>query len=345
VLVALDKFKGSVSAGRAAEALVRGMGPGLEYDLCPMADGGEGTVEAMGRPLKASYAVCGELAVLEMSAASGLAKVLDLPLRPDLGCTYGTGLMLKHAIQQPDVKEVLMGIGGSATNDGGAGMAMALGIQFLAEEGRVLMSLPRQLSHLAQLVWPAMSLPRIRVACDVDNPLLGERGATRVYGPQKGVHDERWFEWRLEKLAWLAEEYVGQRYRDTPGAGAAGGLGWGLMTFCGASLESGFELVAEAVNLEARVKQADIVITGEGRIDEQTLQGKGPGGVAALARRHGKRIVGVAGSIVDSEEVRAAFDELISIKPESLSVEESQRRGEELLEAAGKVLAQRWGVA
>ncbi|MFM2382892.1 MAG: hypothetical protein RL515_879, partial [Verrucomicrobiota bacterium] len=172
------------------------------------------------------------------------------------------------------------------------------------------------------------------VACDVDNPLLGPRGATRVYGPQKGVRDFAWFEQRLEHLADLARRDLGIDPRDVPGAGAAGGLGFGLMAFLDGRLVSGFDMVATQVGLEARVAAADLVITGEGRLDEQSLQGKGPVGVARLARRAGKKIVGVAGSVDDSAGLRAQFDLLIGIKPATMALDEAMRRTGELLESA-----------
>ena len=172
------------------------------------------------------------------------------------------------------------------------------------------------------------------VACDVDNPLLGPRGATRVYGPQKGVRDFTWFEQRLAHLADLARRDLGVDPREIPGAGAAGGLGFGLMAFLGGRLVSGFDMVATQVGLEARVASADLVVTGEGRLDEQSLQGKGPVGVARLARRLGKKIVGVAGSVDDSAGLRAQFDLLIGIKPAAMPLDEAMRRTGELIESA-----------
>ncbi|MEN9814897.1 MAG: hypothetical protein RLZZ412_879, partial [Verrucomicrobiota bacterium] len=173
----------------------------------------------------------------------------------------------------------------------------------------------------------------VLVACDVDNPLLGPRGATRVYGPQKGVRDFPWFEARLSHLADLAAAATGRDARETPGAGAAGGLGFGLMAFAGGRLTPGFELVAAQVGLAARVARADLVITGEGRLDEQSLQGKGPVGVARLARTQGKPVVGVAGAVADSAELRAQFDLLLAIKPAEMPLAEAMRRTAELLGA------------
>jgi glycerate 2-kinase len=174
----------------------------------------------------------------------------------------------------------------------------------------------------------------VAVACDVTNPLLGEHGATRVYGPQKGVKDFAFFEARLEKLADLVKRDLGCDHRNLPGAGAAGGLGFGLLSFCGAELHCGFDLVAEITGLEENIKSADIVITGEGKLDGQTLHGKGPMGVARMARAAGKRVIGIGGIIDDHQELRDAFDALWAVKPEHLSVKEAIAHASELLEEA-----------
>ena len=230
--------------------------------------------------------------------------------------------------------KLLMGIGGSATNDGGLGVAIALGYRFKGRDGLFQPSLETLLEAVEILPPEKPWTAEVVVACDVDNPLLGPKGATRIYGPQKGVRDFGWFEARLEKLADLAEALAGRRLRDVPGAGAAGGLGFGLMAFANARLESGFELVASCTGLAERVRRADLVITGEGRLDEQTLNGKGPAGVARMARAAGRRVVAVAGSAQDSTAVRAAFDLTVSVKPPDMPLEEAMRRTEELVESA-----------
>ncbi|MEN3941812.1 glycerate kinase [Prosthecobacter sp. SYSU 5D2] len=382
ILIASDKYKGSLTATQVAQTIagvLKEALPEVECDMCPIADGGEGTVEAMvtalsgewqtvmtqdaqGRSLEAAYGWCGQQAVMEMSAASGLALVNDLPLIPATASTYGTGVMLKQAMAQ-GAQRIVIGIGGSATNDGGLGMAAALGYRFLDAEGKEVPAEMGQVMRMVRVergksaqssvlsaqkeeVSPSeknedcdlstehsISCP-VLVACDVDNPLLGEKGATRVYGPQKGVTDAAWFEERLEHLADLVARDLGADPRDVPGAGAAGGLGWGLMAFCGARLTNGFDLIAEQIGLEARVARADLVITGEGRLDAQTLHGKGPVGIAQMARRLGKKVAAFAGAIDESPALKAHFDFTRAIKPAELPLAEAIARAEELLAVA-----------
>ena len=355
ILIANDKFKGSLPAEKAGFHIKNGLKtafPQADFDLCPIADGGEGTALAMtaalagewtscatqdaqGRPIGAGFgwAAGSATAVMEMSAASGLAIVQDLKLNPFIASTLGTGVLIKSALGK-GARRILIGIGGSATNDAGLGVALSLGYKF-KKAGRAFFPTLETILEADQLEKPAaLPLFELIVACDVDNPLLGLRGATRVYGPQKGVTDFAWFEQRLEHLADLARRDLGVDPRDMPGAGAAGGLGFGLMAFLGGRLVSGFDMVATQVGLEARVAAADLVITGEGRLDEQSLQGKGPVGVARLARRLGKKIIGVAGSVDDSSALRAQFDLLIAIKPAAMPLDEAMRRTGELIEDA-----------
>lgn len=247
--------------------------------------------------------------------------------------TLGTGLLMRQAAAL-GCRTLILGIGGSATNDGGLGVAVALGYRFRNREGIYEPTLETILEATEMLPPESPWRTEVIVACDVDNPLLGPRGATRVYGPQKGVTDFAWFESRLERLADLAEALKGRSMRDIPGAGAAGGLGFGLMAFADARLESGFDLVASCTGLAQRIGQADLVITGEGRLDEQTLSGKGPAGVARMARAAGRRVAAVAGSVADSPAVKAAFDVTVSVKPPEMELGEAMRRTEELVEAA-----------
>ena len=355
ILIANDKFKGSLAAEKAGFHIknsLESVFPGAIFDICPIADGGEGTALAMttalagkwvetetqdahGRPIQAAFGwVPGSAtAVMEMSAASGLAIVQDIELNPFKASTLGTGILIQSA-RRKGARRLLIGIGGSATNDGGLGVALALGYRF-KRRGQYFTPTLETILEADQIERPT-ALPSFEliVACDVDNPLLGPRGATRVYGPQKGVRDFAWFEQRLEHLADLARRDLGVDPRDIPGAGAAGGLGFGLMAFLGGRLVSGFDMVASQVGLAARVAAADLVITGEGRLDAQSLQGKGPVGVARLARQLGKRIVGIAGSVDDSDALRAQFDLLIGIKPATMPLEEAMRRTGELIESA-----------
>jgi glycerate kinase len=359
ILIAIDKFKGSIPATVAAEAIATVLKqaiPGVECDLCPIADGGEGTAEAVitalkgdwcdvatfdaqNRPVTARYGLVqtqGHLeAIMEMSAASGLAMVSDLPLDPTNASTLGTGLMMQDAIERK-VRRIVIGIGGSATNDAGIGMAAALGFNFLDADGETFLPIMQHGDRLAKIAPPdpVVEFPEILVACDVNNPLLGPHGCTRVYGPQKGVRDFAYFESRLERLADIVKLDLGVDHRDVPGAGAAGGLGFGLMSFCGAKLTSGFDLIADLVHLRDRIAAADLVITGEGRLDAQTLHGKGPMGVADMARALGKPVAAFAGAIEAEDQLRTRFDLLCAIKPKEMPLAEAMQRGPELLTAA-----------
>ncbi len=367
ILLAPDKFKGSLTGAEAAAAMEAGLrdswlaterGP-LTFERLPMADGGEGTAESirdalggewvpvtvrdpLGRPVASRYALVAQdgarVAVFEMSAASGLWMVRpedrDLPR----ASTFGTGELLQHALRASGAERVLIGIGGSATNDGGIGLAAALGFRFLDERGAELEPLPGNLDRLARIVPPDPPFPAdvpVTVACDVRNPLLGERGATRVYGPQKGLRDEA--EWRhleagLTRLADVCAETFGHDPREVPGAGAAGGLGFGLLTFCHATLRPGFDLVADLLRLEEAIARADLVFTGEGSLDAQTLEGKAPVGVAALARRHGRPVVAIGGR-VDLENV-AAFDAVAALPAGPMTLAESTAQAAGLLRAS-----------
>jgi glycerate kinase len=292
-----------------AEALARGwksVRPETECTFAPIADGGEGfseafaqalgaewialdSVDALGRPIRARYAWVGaeRTAVIEMSEASGLWRIGPSERDPRRANTYGTGVLLRDAVER-GAQRILLGLGGSATTDGGAGMAAAMGYRFLAAgSGEVLEPFPCHFAKIGRIDASAVpDLPEIIAACDVQNPLLGPRGTAAVFSPQKGADPETvgFLEGALAHFAQVVEGGMGRECRDVPGAGAAGGIGFGLLSFCGASLEPGFEMVARAMQLEQRMAAADLVFTGEGRLDAQTLDGKGPAGVAAMAR-------------------------------------------------------------
>ncbi len=364
ILIAPDKFKGSLSAPAAAEAIARGLRsvwPDAQLDLAPIADGGEGfagalaatlgaewvnvaSEDAIGRPIAARYAWLADerLAILEMSEASGLHRIASherVPLRAD---TFGTGILIAHAVAR-GAQRILVGLGGSATTDGGAGVARAMGFRFIDHEGRDFPAEPGALPSLAHIVRPGdLALPEISAACDVQNPLLGERGAARVYGPQKGADaaDVALLDRALARLADVCAADLGCDHRDVPGSGAAGGLGFGLMTFCGAKIRPGFDMIAETLRLGERIAAADLVITGEGRIDDQTLDGKGPAGVAALARNAGRRVIAFGGAITAAAENSAAFDALIPIADRPLTVAEAMAEADLLLERASRRAAQ-----
>ena len=338
VLIACDKFKGTLTAGEACAALREGLlscWPGLDVRICPIADGGEGTAAVLresgagewreelvhgplGEPVPARWVwFPGQRrAVLEMSEASGLKLVAAEQRDPWQSGTRGTGELMRAAMQA-GAAQLIVGIGGSATNDGGAGMAAALGYRFLDGEGREIDPVPAALGRLEAVEPPDRSgWPEVTAACDVTNPLLGPEGATRVYGPQKGVRPDQVtaFEAGLERLADVAARDLGRDCRALPGSGAAGGLGFGLMTFCGAAMKPGFDLVAEASGLAAAVAAADVVFTGEGCLDRQTLHGKGPMGVAALAKEQGKPVIAVGGMVEEAAmaALRGAFAAVVA---------------------------------
>jgi len=348
IVVAPDKFKGSLSAHEAAAAIgvgLRQVFPGAEIVEVPIADGGEGTMGLvsgllgaeerevrvrgpLGEVVTARYGLAGERAVMEMSAASGLLLVAEERRDPWAATTFGTGEMIRDALAS-GAKQVMVGIGGSATNDGGRGMAEALGFEFLLGPDGVLTGI------IPPLVRPGEQASFV-VACDVSNPLLGVAGCTRVYGPQKGIRKEDFarHERRLADLVEVVRRDVAQVAADAPGAGAAGGLGFGLMAFCGAGLRPGFDLVAELTGLEAEIGTADLVITGEGSMDAQTLMGKGPAGVADLARAAGKPVVAFCGVARDEAALLERFDAVVALEKLAGGAADSMARAALWLERA-----------
>jgi glycerate kinase len=361
ILIAPDKFKGSLSAREVAENIAAGLRavlPDAIISTMSVADGGEGTADvicqalrgetikcsahdAIGREIDAEYVWLGDraAAVMEMSAAAGMWRIAaqerDL-LRAD---TFGVGEMIRDAVRR-GATEILIGLGGSATNDGGFGMARALGFQFLANEHEV--ETPTELVNLARIKRTAPRLSAAIVAAvDVRNPLLGPRGATRTFGPQKGGTPEQigMLEAALKRLADVVANDLGFDFRETPGAGAAGGLGFGLMSFCSATIKSGFDVVAEAIGLPDAIAKADIVITGEGQLGEQSLEGKAPAGVARLARQAGKRVFAIAGSASETPAVRALFDTVLVLARPPITSEQSIARAPELLRERARELA------
>jgi len=333
VLVAPDKFKGSLSGRQVAAAVAAGLGqlPGIVADCCPVADGGEGFFEALaarfdlvegirdplGRPVTAR---CGWVdagtAVIEMSEASGLHRLAASERDPWQASTFGTGQLIRHAASRGAAR-VLVGLGSSATNDAGTGVAAALGWQFLTSDGEPLEPRPANFLAIERIEPPEEdALPPIVAACDVGNPLLGPEGASRVYARQKGADDRmiEYLEMALAHLADLVADQLGVDHRRLPGAGAAGGLGYGLATFCQAALEPGFALVAEALRIEEHIAACDLVITGEGRLDAQTLYGKAPVEVARLAKKQGKPVAIVCGQCEPGAEAAEWFDFVISLE-------------------------------
>ena len=356
ILVAPDKFKGSLGAADAAEAIAAGLLdvlPDADVIRLPIADGGEGTAgvicaaaggewhsckvhDPIGKIVCARYCTIdsGATAVIEMSEASGLWRVPPELRDPTVASSLGTGELLLGAARR-GTKRIIIGLGGSATNDGGFGMARALGFGFLDVVGDELAGSVLQLTDLARVQSPGtLQLPEIIGAADVRNPLLGARGATRVFGPQKGASAEQieLLEAALGRLAAV----VGAEFADVPGAGAAGGLGYGLLRFCGASLRSGFDIVAELTNLDEAISRADLVVTGEGRLDAQTLDGKAPAGVARLARKHGKRVYAIVGG---AEGAVSLFERVLTLTNSDTTHERAMLETARLLRERARELA------
>jgi glycerate kinase len=361
ILIAPDKFKGSLGAEEVAERIsagVRSALPRAEIELLPLADGGEGTAEtirraregewvscaahdALGREIQTWYAWMAKsaLAVLEMSAAAGLQPLLPDERNPVNASTFGVGEMLRAAAGH-GAREIIVGLGGSATNDGGFGLARALGFRFIDRHGRELIGSVSTLLDLSRIEPPDdLSLPRITAACDVTNPLLGPHGATRTFGAQKGATPEQLetLERSLTRLAEVAARIFQRDYRDVLGAGAAGGLGFGLLTFCGAVMRSGFEVVADVIDLRAKIERADIVITGEGKLDRQTLAGKAPAGVARMARALKKPVFAIVGMAMDDPQVQQVFEGIATLD----DVSPSYSNTAQLLETRARELATR----
>jgi glycerate kinase len=321
-VVAMDSFKGSLTSLEAGEAVRTGIlraDPAAEVEVRPLADGGEGTVEALvagmggkirtvrvegplGAPVDCAYGVLGNTAVLEMAGAAGLPLVPPEERNPLRTTTYGVGQVIADAIAQ-GCRKFLVGIGGSATNDGGAGMLQALGFALLDAEGRPIARGAQGLAALARVetsgALPELAECRFRIACDVTNPLCGKNGASAIFGPQKGAKPEdipRMDAW-LAAYADLTRTVVPDADATAPGTGAAGGLGFAFRTFLRGELQSGIQIVLEETRLAAALAGADVVVTGEGRLDGQTAMGKAPIGVARLAKERGCLVLALAGSV------------------------------------------------
>ena len=359
IVIAPNAFKGSLSALEAAEAIadgVRAAAADAELVLIPIADGGDGTVDALvaathgarntlrvhgplSDPVDADYGLIeqGTTAVIEMAKAAGLALVPAHQRDPRITTTYGVGELLQHAYDG-GARRFVVGIGGSATNDGGAGMAQALGYRLLDASGHELPPGGLSLQRLARIhvggVHANWKEAAVDVACDVTNPLTGPSGASAVYGPQKGATPEMVAELdaALRHFAEVIRRDLGVDVEQLPGAGAAGGLGAGLNAFTGARLRPGAEMVMETLHLDQRLAGAELVITGEGRLDSQTARfGKGPAAVARHARNAGIPVVAIAGSVADETELRRLFDGLEASVVEPGSLDEAIRQARPLL--------------
>jgi glycerate kinase len=365
VVVAPDKFKGSLSAVEVATAVERGLRsrrPDLEVHTLPVADGGDGTVDAAlaqgfqrrqataagptGQPLEAAYARSGSTALLEMATVSGLLRLPGGKLDPLNATSRGIGDLVAAAVEE-DARQVVLGIGGSACTDGGAGMLQALGARLLDGDGHDLPPGGAALARLAFLDLTAMPAwlgsVQIDVACDVDNPLVGPEGAAAVYGPQKGAseQDVRMLEVGLLRWADVVAATTGSDCRYVAGAGAAGGLGFACTALLGASLRPGVELLLDVLDLRRSLLVADLVIVGEGSLDEQTLRGKAPVGVARIASAAGRRVVGVCGrrGLTDSQARAVGIGRIYALTDLEPDLTMCMSRAETLLERLGERIA------
>ncbi|PSV10921.1 glycerate kinase [Photobacterium kishitanii] len=352
IIIAPDSYKESLTAMEVATAIEAGFRqvmPNAEYIKLPMADGGEGTVQSLidasngtiihhpvtgplGEQVQGFFGIMGDgkTAVIEMAAASGLHLVSPEQRNPMLTTSYGTGELILAALEQ-GVEHIIVGIGGSATNDGGIGMAQALGVQLLDNNGQSLGFGGQALAQLATIdishIDPRLATIKLEVACDVDNPLCGAKGASAVFSPQKGATPAMVTELdqNLAHYAAIIERDLAIDVKHMAGAGAAGGMGAALLGLFKAQLRSGIEIVIDAVNLDAIVKDADLVITGEGRIDSQTIHGKTPIGVARAAKKFNKPVIGIAGCLSQDCGVvyEHGIDAVFSVVPAAISLEQA----------------------
>lgn len=366
ILIAPDKFKGSLSAVEVADAVRRGItahAPDVAVSCVPVADGGEGTLDAAvaagfervparatgptGEPVETGYAVHGDTALIEMADVSGLSRLPRGRTAPLTATSRGTGELIAHALDRGAAR-IVLGIGGSACTDGGGGMLQALGVSLRDGRGEDLPPGGAALEHLAEVdvsgLHPGATGAEIVVACDVDNPLTGPRGAAAVYGPQKGATevDVAALDANLAHLADLVAGRTGRDHRDDPGAGAAGGVGFAAIAVLGATLRPGIELLMELLEFEDHVRGTDLVIVGEGSLDEQTLHGKAPMGVARLAGAAGARVVAVCGRrLLDDAQVRAAgIETAYACADLEADPERSMAGAARLLERIGRRLAE-----
>lgn len=326
VVVAIDSFKGSLSSMEAGTAVAEGIyraDKDAEVTVRPLADGGEGTVEALtagmngriesvkvtgplGNTVEASYGIIAETktAIIEMAAAAGITLLAEKDRNPLYTTTYGVGELMQDAMKK-GCRNFIVGIGGSATNDGGVGMLQALGYGFLDAAGRQVPYGAEGLARIVKItddrVVPELKECHFKIVCDVTNPLCGEQGCSAVFGPQKGATlsmVEEMDKWLMHYAALTKEKYP-QSDRNKPGTGAAGGLGFAFLSYTNAALDSGVKIILEETKLEEHIKSADIVITGEGRLDSQTIMGKAPIGVARMAKQYGKKVLAFSGCVTE----------------------------------------------
>ncbi|WP_072396722.1 glycerate kinase [Hyphomicrobium sp. CS1GBMeth3] len=370
IVIAPDSFKENLTSLEVAselEAGLRRVWPDADYIKVPMADGGEGTVQSLvdatggrivkcavtgplGQKVLASYGLLGDgrTAVIEMAEASGLPLVPKAERDPLRATTFGTGELVADAINR-GVEEIIIGLGGSATNDGGVGFAQALGVRFIDQNGAPFTE-PLGGGQLDEIYaidsrWinPGLARVAISVACDVTNPLTGEKGASAVYGPQKGATPEmvQKLDRNLGHLAALMKRDLHADVAERPGAGAGGGMGAGLLAFANATMKRGVELVVEATKLDEHMRGASLAITGEGRVDFQTAFGKTPSGVAASARRHGVPVIAIGGGLADDANgvFQHGIDAIESATPNAMPLDVAIQKSQQYLRDAAERVA------
>lgn len=353
IVVAIDSFKGSMTsleAGNAAADGIKKAIPDAQITVLPIADGGEGTTDALiaglgghickvdvagpiGEKVNAKYGIIGKTAIMEMAQAAGLTMVPEQKRNPMYTTTYGLGQMILDAIDK-GCTDFIIGIGGSATNDGGVGMLQALGFSFKDKAGK-------EVSYGAKGVVEISSISDVevdekvkgcsfKIACDVNNPLCGENGCSRIFAPQKGASEEeiKEMDFALKQYANLSRDIRQDADPDYPGSGAAGGLGFAFRTFLNAALEPGISIIFDTIDLEKAVKDADIVVTGEGRIDAQTVMGKAPIGVARISKKYDKKVIALCGCASDDASVcnDNGIDAIFSIAKEASTLDEAMEK-------------------
>lgn len=373
VVIAPDSFKESLTAKQVSEAIKTGLARvwhDAEFVTVPVADGGEGTVQSLidatqgeqvfttvtaplGNDVEAFYGILGdgETAVIEMAEASGLHLVPSDARDPKLTSSIGTGQLIKHALDR-GIQRLIIGLGGSATNDGGVGMLTALGVAFLDESGHAITPNGDGLAALASIdisgLDPRLATCEVLVACDVDNPLCGDKGASAIFGPQKGAtaSDVTLLDNALRKFGELTEQATGKHVLTREGAGAAGGMGAALLGYTPARLQPGIEIVLETVKLAQHVADADIVFTGEGRIDHQTAHGKTPMGVAQVAKQFDLPVVALAGCVGDNYQAvyECGIDAVFACVPKAMSLSEAMKEADVNVANLAENVARMWQI-
>jgi glycerate kinase len=362
ILIVTDKFKGSLTASQAAESIKSGLLSGsvkTEIIVVPMADGGEGTMEVvknsiggelffvkvsdpLNREINAPYLKNGGKILIEMAKCSGLGLLRQSEYNPSITSSFGLGQMIIAAAKEKP-QEIIIGIGGSATNDGGMGLLKAIGYRFNDVNGKEAVSLADVRSIEDKEVSGELNDIKIKVACDVNNPLTGERGATRVYGPQKGADPEMisTLEEGMKNYAQICDQYLGSKYSLVSGSGAAGGVGFALAGFLGAELLPGWKVLAEYTDLEHLIKESDLVITGEGSVDEQSISGKLLDGVASLTKKYSKILWVFCGinNLNKEELLKLGVSKLFSISDLEADKEVSIREAKKYLEKNSSISA------